>query len=154
VLANGDQKIRVSTNSTAHIHTWITVQRTEWKAITVACLHISCKLKRGKCLSHNPYHYSCTLVQALRLCTGCTAHRGRTGIALLFHDHDTRRGWGVSVTSWPLFTPGKDLVPIVQEAGWDQGPVYTGAKNLSPTRIRSPDRIACSLVVHWNWIYL
>ena len=28
----------------------------------------------------------CTLVQALRLCTGRTAHRGGRGIALLFHD--------------------------------------------------------------------
>ena len=27
-----------------------------------------------------------TLVQALRLCTGRTAHRGSIGIALLFHD--------------------------------------------------------------------
>jgi len=35
----------------------------------------------------------CTLVQALRLCTGRTAHRGSRGIALLFHDHGTRRGW-------------------------------------------------------------
>ena len=33
----------------------------------------------------------CTLVQALRLCTGCTAHSGSRGIALLFHDHGTRR---------------------------------------------------------------
>ena len=33
-----------------------------------------------------------TLVQALRLCTGCTAHRGSRGIALLFLDHSTRRG--------------------------------------------------------------
>jgi len=33
-----------------------------------------------------------TLVQALRLGTGCTAHRGSRGIALLFHDHGTRRG--------------------------------------------------------------
>ena len=33
-----------------------------------------------------------TLVQALRLCTGRTAHRGSRGIALLFHDHGTRRG--------------------------------------------------------------
>jgi hypothetical protein len=32
-----------------------------------------------------------TLVQALRLCTGRTAHRGSRGIALLFHDHGTRR---------------------------------------------------------------
>ena len=34
----------------------------------------------------------CTLVQALRLCTGRTAHRGSRGIALLFHDHGTRKG--------------------------------------------------------------
>jgi hypothetical protein len=32
-----------------------------------------------------------TLVQALRLCTGRTADRGRRGIALPFHDHGTRR---------------------------------------------------------------
>jgi len=28
----------------------------------------------------------CTFVQALRLCTGRTAHRGSRGIALLFND--------------------------------------------------------------------
>ena len=33
-----------------------------------------------------------TLVQALRLCTGRTAHRWSRGIVLLFHDHGTRRG--------------------------------------------------------------
>ena len=34
----------------------------------------------------------CTLVQALRLCTGHTTHTGSRGIALLFLDHGTRRG--------------------------------------------------------------
>ena len=86
----------------------------------------------------------CTVVQALRLCTGRTAHRESRGIALPFLDHGTRRGWGVSVTPWPLFTPGKDPVPIVQEAGWAPGPVWTGAENLAPTGIRSPDRPARS----------
>jgi hypothetical protein len=33
------------------------------------------------------------------------------------------------------FTPGKDPVPIVQEAGWAPGPVWTGAENLAPTGI-------------------
>ena len=33
-----------------------------------------------------------TLVQALRFCTSCTAHRGSRGIALPFLDHGTRRG--------------------------------------------------------------
>jgi hypothetical protein len=50
----------------------------------------------------------------------------------------------VSLTPRPLFTPGKDPVPIVQEVGWAPGPVWTGAENLAPTRIRSPDRPARS----------
>ena len=86
----------------------------------------------------------CPLVQALRLCKGRTAHGGSRGIALLFHDHGTSRGWGVSVTPRPFFTPGKNPVPIVQEAGWAPGPVWTGAENLAPTGIRSPDRPARS----------
>ena len=35
------------------------------------------------------------------------------GTALLFHDRGTRRGWAVSSTPRPHFTPGKDPVPIV-----------------------------------------
>ena len=37
------------------------------------------------------------------------------------------------------FTPGKDPVPIVQEAGWAPGPVWIGAENLASTGTRSPD---------------
>ena len=90
-----------------------------------------------------------TLVQALRLCTGRTAHRGSRGIDLLFHDHGTRRGWGVSVTPRPLFTPGKVPVPIVQEAGWAPGQVWTGAENFSRTGNRSPDRPARIHSIYW-----
>ena len=87
---------------------------------------------------------NCSLVQALRLCTGRTARRGSRSIALPFHDHGTRRGRGVSVAPRLLFTPGKNPVPIVQEAGWAPGPVWTGAENLAPTGIQSPDRPARS----------
>jgi hypothetical protein len=45
---------------------------------------------------------------------------------------------------WPLSILGKDPVPIVQEAGWAPGPVWTGVENLAPTGIRSLDRPACS----------
>ena len=38
----------------------------------------------------------------------------------------------------------KDPVPIVQEAGWVPGLVWTGAENLGPTGIRSLDRPAHS----------
>ena len=57
------------------------------------------------------------------------AQRVGRGIALLFHDRGTRRGWVVSSTSRPHFTPGKDPVPILQEAGWAPGPVWTGGKS-------------------------
>ena len=40
--------------------------------------------------------------------------------------------------------PGKGTVTIVQEAGWDPGPVWTGAEKLAPAGIRSPDRPARS----------
>ena len=85
-----------------------------------------------------------TLVQALRLCTGRTSHKGSRGIALLFLDHGTRRGEGSASRPGPLFTPGKDTVPIVQEVGWAPGPVWTGAENLAVIGIRSSDRPARS----------
>ena len=49
----------------------------------------------------------------------------------------------VSSMPLPYFTPGKDPVPIVQEAGWAPGLVWTGGKSRS-TGIQSPDRPACS----------
>ena len=52
----------------------------------------------------------------------------------------------VSVTPQPLFTLGKDPVPIVQDAAWAPGPVWTGAENLARTGIRSPDRTVRSSV--------
>ena len=58
------------------------------------------------------------------------AQRVGRGIALLFHDHGTRRGeW--SVARPDLHYPRKDPVPIVQEAGWAPGPVWIGAENLA-----------------------
>ena len=69
------------------------------------------------------------------------AQRVGRGIALLFHDRGTRRGWVVSSTPRPHFTPGKDTVPILQEAGWAPGPVWTGGKS-HPHRDSIPDRPA------------
>ena len=60
-------------------------------------------------------------VQALRLCTGRTAHWGSRGIALHFHDHGTRRGWGVSFTPRPLFTLRKTRYPLYRSLGGPQG---------------------------------
>ena len=93
----------------------------------------------------NKKKVKCTLVQALRLCTGRTVHRECRGIALLFHDNGTRRGWEVSVTPRPIFTPVKDPVPTVT-GGWvgAQGRSGQVRKISPPTGIRSPDRPARS----------
>jgi hypothetical protein len=53
------------------------------------------------------------------------------GIAQLFLNLGTRRGCVVSITPG-RFTPGKDPVPIVQEAGWAPEPVWISAENLTP----------------------
>jgi hypothetical protein len=64
-----------------------------------------------------------------------TGHQGWSGgVALLILNLDARRG-GWSAPRLGRFTPGKDPVPIVQEAGWAPGPVWRSAKNLAPTGI-------------------
>jgi hypothetical protein len=64
------------------------------------------------------------------------------GIAICFRDLDARRGWVVSTTTRPLYPRERPV--LVQEAGWAPGLVWTFAKNLAPTGIRSPDRPARS----------
>jgi len=51
----------------------------------------------------------------------------------------------VSSTPRPHFTPEKDPVPILQEAGWAPGPVLAGGKS-RPQRDSIPDRPARSSV--------
>ena len=47
-------------------------------------------------------------------------------------------GGGWSTPRPGRFTPGKDPVPIVWEAGWPPGPVWTGAENIAPHRDSIP----------------
>jgi hypothetical protein len=49
-------------------------------------------------------------------------------------------GWVVNATPWPLHPRERVPIPIVQDAWWAPGPVWTAAENLVPTGIRSPDR--------------
>ena len=51
-----------------------------------------------------------------------------------------RGGWSTPCHRPGRFTPWKDSVRIVQEAGLAPGPVWTGAENLATTGIRSLDR--------------
>jgi hypothetical protein len=64
------------------------------------------------------------------------------GIALHSLDLGARRGWVVSTTPLPLYPPGKNPVPFVQEAGWAPGPVWTCGKSRRPARSQSPYRLS------------
>jgi hypothetical protein len=118
-----------------------------------------CRVNRGARIEHLPlpkknFQFSCGCEQFIKI--GPLVGRshpfyrprrpyGEQGIALLcFLDLSTRRDWEVSVTPRPLSTPGKHPVPIVQEAEWAPGPIWTGAEYLTPTGIRFPDRPARS----------
>jgi len=103
----------------------------------------------GGMIFRTPHNFSVAHLSSFTMCKkvkvkwsryrpGVAQREGR-GIALLFHDPGTRRGWVVSSTSRPQFTPGKDPVPIVQEAGWAPRPVWTGGKS-RPHRDSIPDR--------------
>ena len=84
----------------------------------------------------------CDMVKCSHYRPGLAQRVGR-GIALLFHDHGTRREWVVSNTPRPHFTPGKDPVPILQEPGWAPGSVWGGGKSRLH-RDSIPDRPALS----------
>jgi hypothetical protein len=112
----------------------------EWGLFPIGPTDVWCRKERGHinlyCLRVGKV--KCTPVQALRLCTGRTAHRRSRGIALLFHDHGTRRGWGVSVTPRPLFTPGKTRRPMCRRLDGLHDRSGQVQKILLLTGIRSP----------------
>ena len=47
--------------------------------------------------------------------------------------------WVVNATPRPLYPRERNPVPIVYEDVWASEAVWTGAENLAPTEIRSPD---------------
>ena len=87
----------------------------------------------------------CTLVQALRLCTGRTANRGSRGIAIPFIDHGTGRGEGSASRTCRSLHPGKTRYPLYRRLGGPQG--RSGhVRKISPHRHSNPDRPARSWV--------
>jgi hypothetical protein len=74
------------------------------------------------------------------------SRRSKEGLEVQFYSFfNLGAAWGWVVNDTPrLLTPGKDLVPIEEDAGWAPGPVWTGAENLASTGIRSQYRPARS----------
>jgi hypothetical protein len=58
--------------------------------------------------------------------------------------------WVVNAKTRALY-PRKDMVPLVSEAGWAPGSVWTGADNLASTGIRYQGRQASSEIQYTEW---
>ena len=117
------------------------------------------KQKTSICRQSEVFEWYCTSktyiigkvkVKWSRYRPGLSQRVGRV-IALLFHDRGTRREWVISRTPRPHFTPGKEPVPILKEARWAPGPVWTGGKSRRnwdsipdrPARSQSLYRLSC-----------
>ena len=74
------------------------------------------------CYMYKKVKVKVTLVQALRLCTGHTAHRGSRGIALLFYDQRHYKGVrGQRQAPAALYPRGKTRYPLYRKLGGPQG---------------------------------
>jgi hypothetical protein len=109
----------------------------ERKAMVKATVHVAVVL--GRC-NHKSELQRCSKGKGKGKGHSITGHkraqrlRMSRAIPLLILNLGARCG-GWSAPRLGHFTPGKDPVPIVQEAGWDPGLVWTCAKNLAPTGI-------------------
>jgi hypothetical protein len=95
-------------------------------------------------MGFSSFYYALIIKVKITLEQATKAQRGSSGIVLLFSLTSALDGGGWSTPRPGRFTPRKDTVPVVQEAGWAAGPVWTGAEKLAPIGIRSSDRTASS----------
>ena len=75
------------------------------------------------------------------------AQTGSRGIVLVTFNVDAMWAWVVIATPWPLYPRETGRVPIVQEAEWAPGPVWTGVRKrtfLAHAWVRTPNRPARS----------
>ena len=79
------------------------------------------KTVKVKCTLRHWGKVKCTLVQALRLCTGRTDYRGSSGITLPFLDRGTRRGEGSESRPGRSLPPEKTRYPLYRRLGGLQG---------------------------------
>ena len=73
---------------------------------------------------------------------------GSRGMAVLFLNLGARLGSVFNATPWPLYSRERDPIPIVQEAGWTRGRVWTAAEHLAYIGSRSLDSRALSELLY------
>jgi hypothetical protein len=120
-----------------------------YKSLKVLCTRLLYWHIQYQIIFYNIYAVTTPFGLCVCVCV-CVCSRYRPGCgpevgwrySTTLHDHGTRRGWVVSSTPRPHFTPREDLVPIVQEAGCTGGWVDPRAgmdgQKISPYRDSIP----------------
>ena len=103
--------IFIGKRETVLINRWYSVQRRERFS----------RKREGERVRKVKVKVKCTLVQALRLCTGRTTHRESRGIALPFLDHGTRKGEGSASLPGRSLPLRKTRYPLYRRLGGPQG---------------------------------
>ena len=107
----------------------------------------------------------CTHVQALRLCTGRTVHRGSRGIALPLLDHGLKGGEGSASRPARFLPPVKTRYPLYRRLGGSQGrsgqvrkishPLGFDPRTVQPVASRYTDwATRPTSVLHWSGLTL
>jgi len=78
-------------------------------------------IQEGRCMFSGKIKVKCTLIQALRLCTGRTAHRASRGIALLFMTTALEGGEGSASRPGRYLLLGKTRYPLYRRLGGPRG---------------------------------
>ena len=107
-----------SLTSSDAIRSWSAIWRILITSRTVKCINTSSTWSFEQKNFITPCHGGKGEVFPLQ---AHVAQRVGRGIALLFHDRGTRRGWVVSSTPRPHFTPGKTGYPFYRRLGGPQG---------------------------------
>jgi len=107
----------------------------------------------GNCLANRKFflhRIMCTLVQALRLCTGLTAHKGSRVIDLLFLDHGTRRSEESASRPGHSLPPGKTRYPLYRRLGGSQD--RSGqVRKISPPPGLDPRTVQRVAICYTDW---
>ena len=98
-------------------------------------------------VKHTPKYYTLQWKGKVHTTTGHKGPEGELRYSSTLSLTLSLDGIGWSMLCPGRFTPGKEPVPIVQEAGWAPGLVWTGVENLAPHRDlisgqSSPQRVA------------
>jgi hypothetical protein len=112
------QSVRNACDKKAEVTRWVRPEREQKLQVVCVCVCVMYVCMQVK-VNVSPHH-------ALQ------AQKGSNGIGPLIRNFGARSGWVVNATSRLLLLAGRVPVPIVREAGWHEGRIWTVVEMRKP----------------------